>query len=468
MNAPVPDTSARAATTTAHAAPPELFPESLEFVNPVDVSEGEYRRLLGYPPGHRIGERAGELAAATRAWFAAHARPWVYARETFLQLDDTTLRLDGTAFDSPRLHAHFRRHGATRALVVAVSAGAAAEEQAHTLWQEGKPDEYFFLEMYASAAVEHLVATLSSCLCAVADREALVAIPHYSPGYAGWDVAEQPRLFTVLARRQKRAFPESLTVLPSGMLRPKKSLLAVVGLATRPANVAAALDGRRTPCLDCSWTPCAYRRAPYRHDLTANPPASAAPVASTSPAAQSSGAPAPRYTTNPRALAKWARERLQLETRDDGGVVATFRFEGTTCANTGHPLAFDYRIVLGPADQGRVVEQVSCTPAPGDGGYTQMCAYLRNSDALMAAIAAEQPLVGQPLDQVFVWPREARPAGCLCEADSRTHKWVLALETLHFALHPRTDARAADVTAGPAAGARATASPRSLVTVPPP
>ena len=63
-----------------------------------------------------------------------------------------------------------------------------------------------------------------------------------------------------------------------------------------------------------------------------------------------------------------------------------------------------------------------------------MCGYLDNSDRLMKAIDDEQPLQGEPLESVLAWRRPQASAGCYCEAESRTHKWGLVLETLHYAL----------------------------------
>jgi hypothetical protein len=70
-----------------------------------------------------------------------------------------------------------------------------------------------------------------------------------------------------------------------------------------------------------------------------------------------------------------------------------------------------------------------------------MCAYLSDAAGLMQAIATEKPLLGQPIDSVLQWSRTAAPTGCHCHAASRTHKWGLALEAIHFALtqrHPST------------------------------
>lgn len=394
------------------------------------VQEAEYLRLLGYPRGHEPGGRVQELMAWARAWYAQHGRPWVYLRETGLQLDGEALRLDGVEFRSRRLQEHFRRHEVRHAVLVAVSAGRECEEQAQRLWQEGKPDEYFFLEMFGSAVVEDLVARSSGRICDLAEHRGLLAVPHYSPGYSGWDVSEQPRLFDLIAQGMSRPLPGPLEVMASGMLRPKKSLLGVFGLA--PSAGRAAAEPGATPCENCAFTPCRYRRAPYRN--TAFAPSFVVPGTRVAePAAEPLTRDA-SYTVNARALRKWAAERVRLEPRDNGAVEAVFRFDGTTCSNLGHPLAFDYRVSLSGPDAGYRIQASSCAPAPGDEGHQATCAYLADPDKFLRDIAADQPLLGRPLDEVLAWSRAPAPAGCHCAAASRAHKWGLALEAIHFAL----------------------------------
>lgn len=396
----------------------ETFDPQPEF----HVPDAEYLRLLGYPRGHVPGDRVQELMTWARDWYAQNGGPWTYHRRVELQARGSALQLEGVEFASPRLREHFEQHHATGAVLVAVSAGRECEEHARELWNEGKPDEYFFLEIYGSAVVEDLVARTSGRLCAGAEHDGLMAVPHYSPGYAGWDVAEQNRLHALILEGMKGSLPGPLEVLSSGMLRPKKSLLAVFGLApltARPVVLA-------TPCEGCSFSPCRYRRAPYRH--TSGEGSVAARTLG-----QSATAPAaPRYTVNARALRKWATERVSLAPQADGTLEAIFRFDGTTCSH--QPLAFDYRVRLSGAATGSVILGSSCAPAPDDEGHKLTCSYLAGAEDHLHEIAADRPLVGRPLEEVFAWSRESASAGCHCTSASRTHKWGLALEAIHYAL----------------------------------
>jgi hypothetical protein len=228
-----------------------------------NVPEAGYKRLLGYPGRHALEGRAREIADATRQWHAQHGRPWIYAREAgALELDGAQIRINGAAFSSSLLHGRFQTAHVHAALLLAVSAGPQCEEKARALWLEGKPDEYFFMEMFGSAVVEHLVTVANGRLCAWADRQGMAALPHYSPGYSGWNVSEQPQLWDLI-RKAGSDFPGELDVLATGMLRPKKSLLAIIGL-TRHLDRARSFAGL-VPCESCSLPRCQYRRAPCLH-----------------------------------------------------------------------------------------------------------------------------------------------------------------------------------------------------------
>ncbi len=110
----------------------------------------------------------------------------------------------------------------------------------------------------------------------------------------------------------------------------------------------------------------------------------------------------------------------------------------------GRPLAFLYRVTLGPRDEGYPIRQQQCLPVEGDGGYTCMCRFIEDADGLMRAIGSEKPLRGKRLDAVLQWKRVPTAAGCYCEAASRDHKWGIVLETIHYALVQRELAGDAD------------------------
>ena len=367
---------------------------------PVDVQTAEYQRLLGYPPGFVMEGRPRELAQWAIEWYAAHGRPWLYARELdSAAADPRGVVLDRESFHSEALRDRFTRTQAGGAVLAAVSAGVEVEDEAQRLWRAERPDEYYFLEVLGSAIVERLAYIAGSRLCQWAEPQRLAVLPHDSPGYPSWDIGEQVRLLALLKR--SAALPGPLEALESGALTPKKSLLAVYPIAPASAQLRRLTDMQ--PCDNCRLPGCQYRRL--------------------------------NYTVNAKALRKWAGERLKLHPTDDGGVEARFRYDGTTCTNMGRALAFDYRVKLGPRKEGFLIEQQECAPAAGNSGYQSMCRYLEQGEKLLTTIADERAELGSTLAEAVGRRRPAAAAGCYCEPASRDHKWGLVLQTLHYALH---------------------------------
>jgi hypothetical protein len=412
--------------------------ESIELADAlsgVDVSAQEYTRLLGYPRDWVLEGRARELADWARDWYAKNGRPWFYARQAEsmeIDVDPTrsntirpnSIRIDGVDFNSKRLRGAFEQAGAHSAIMVAVGAGPEAEEYARLCWSEDRPDEYFFLEMFASAVVEHLTTIAGARLCDWAERQGMAVLPHSSPGYPEWDVAEQPRLLELIKQTRNDRFPSSVDAFDTGMLRPKKTQLAVFGVTHHIDRLQRLTS--LIPCESCSFGPCQYRRAPYKRAPRTTAEPLPARVAVLDEDAQ--------YTINRKALQRWSEQRLAMHSGPDGVIDATFRYDGTTCTNMGHPLAFVYNVKLGPRDEGYPILEQRCGPAADDSGHTAMCKFIEDPDRLMAAISSEKPLLGQRLNAILTWRREPNGAGCYCDPLSRIHKWGLVLETIHYAL----------------------------------
>jgi hypothetical protein len=400
-----------------------------------NIQPAEYKRLLGYPGDVVLEGRARELADWARHWYARNGQPWVFARECeSLSITNGSITIDGATFTSKRLQKTLVDAQAHGAILVAVSAGPELEDEAKKLWTEEKPDEYFFLEIFGSAVVEHLITMTGAKLCAWAEGRGMSVLPHYSPGYPQWDISEQPRLLNLIAREGVKT-PSAIEVLESGMLRPKKSLLAVFGLTNH-----TELAGRLTdliPCENCSFNPCQFRRAPYArvseysNTLGLLQSEKSADEVSPAPIGLDHNA---QYVVTAKALARWANERLTLTHHPDGSIEALFRYEGTTCSNMGRALYFDYHLLLGPREEGYPLRKLHCEPTPGNDGYTFMCRFMANAEHLMVAIDHEKPLLGRPLNDVLSWQRPNTGAGCYCEPASRKHKWGLVFETIHFAL----------------------------------
>ncbi len=364
----------------------------------VYVDPALFHRHLGLPDGVEPDAVTASLADDARDWYRECGDPWSHASiREILSIEGDKVHLEGgDELTSAVLADGFHAADARQAAIVGVSAGAAVDHEIDARFQSERPAEAMILNAYAVAAAEHLRARQGRRLRRQAAKSGMTVLPHYSPGYDGWDLDDQATLFAALDESGP------LSLLPSGGLRPTRSALAVFAITEKgiPAN---ELDG--------FWF----------HERK-------------SESGRNGAAPRRRYSFPEKTLAKWSRERLTIEERPDGKLIARFRFDGTTCSSLGMPLAFDYSIELSAEGaEGRRVVDTLCRPAEGDRGHRSMCGYLADPDRMSGAFD-EQPLLGCRLDDALGKLGEVSSSGCLCLEANRRHKWGIVLETLHYRL----------------------------------
>jgi len=241
------------ATPDPAAAVAELAPEELN-------------RLLGLPRARPLEGELADRAATASAWYSTHGRPRIAARRAEVGAIETErVRLEGGGTLSGRALAERLAAGrAHAALAVAITAGPEVDAETDRLWAAERPDEAFFLDRLATAVVERLVVRATTWLCREASAAGETALPHLSPGCGAWELEQQRPLWGWLVADEGGARAPSISpfeMLESGMLKPKLSLLAVVGLTRDP--VAAAANDPRSACRACDLTPCSFRRAPF-------------------------------------------------------------------------------------------------------------------------------------------------------------------------------------------------------------
>ena len=330
------------------------------------------------------GSKAGPRRWPTEAeaWYAEHGRPWIYAREaSTLTLDADGVRIDGRPFrqrapapvagrrrGAPRGAGRGRRRARARsgsgAAVAGREAGRVLLPRGLRLRRRRAPGDA------GRRPPVRLGRDAAAWRCCRTTARAIRS--GTSPSSRGCS--------TLLLTASAAPLPGPLEVLDSGMLRPKKSLLAVFGLTAprraadapaRPRARASAARSRRAST--GGRRIAAARRDRRRARSTSRPPTQSA----TTPLRRQSWIrPRPTRSTRRRCAAGRA-ERLTLTPRDDGTIDALFRYEGTTCTNMGRPLRFDYHVQLGPRDDGLSDPRPSAAgPAADDTGYTHMCRYI--------------------------------------------------------------------------------------------
>jgi cobalamin-dependent methionine synthase I len=120
------------------------------------------------------------------------------------------------------------------------------------LWDERELPLAVMLDSVGSAAAESLAEYANDLLCQAAISTAVKVTNRISPGYAGWDTAEQAALFALCP-----GGPIGVSLNESCVMTPGKSISFLVGIGT-----GARVDHYFTQCRRCWMRDCVYRRAP--------------------------------------------------------------------------------------------------------------------------------------------------------------------------------------------------------------
>lgn len=188
------------------------------------VPDATYKRFLRFPPARPLEGAMAEAADWAQDWYGQHGRPWIVHTPVKIEVEEPQqLRVNGLPMGGSRVARLF--HQATGGELILACAGIEAEEEAQRLWDAGEPDSYYFLEAYAAAVVESLLLRRRRELN---EQEADTSwTAHACPGHGNWSILDNLKLIKIA--RQALELPAEVDVLESGMLRPKKSLLGLMG-----------------------------------------------------------------------------------------------------------------------------------------------------------------------------------------------------------------------------------------------
>lgn len=159
---------------------------------------------------------------------------------------DVTLTAGGVCFTTGKIVASQLRD-AEFAAFFACTIGEGMEGQVKCLFDQGDAVLGHFADVIASEAAEQVAGLLHDHIEQSMAKNGDRVTNRYSPGYCGWSVVEQNRLFTL--------FPEGfcgISVSESSLMAPVKSVSGVVGIGK---NVAR----RPYLCGSCGQNTCTYK-----------------------------------------------------------------------------------------------------------------------------------------------------------------------------------------------------------------
>ena len=220
---------------------------------PLAIDPDEVLRFQGYKKGRDVATpdvRAllDEALAEGRSLMAPRAvARWAPVTDRSAH----ALHVDGEMLSIPRIGALWGP--VTDVAAVVCTIGDALERRVADLWEGRELPLASMLDSVGSGAVESLAEHVNDLLCQQG-LPSLRVTNRISPGYANWDVAEQPRLFALCS-----AEAIGVTLNEACVMTPGKSISLLVG-----AGAEARVDHYFTQCARCWMRDCAYRRAPAR------------------------------------------------------------------------------------------------------------------------------------------------------------------------------------------------------------
>ena len=204
-------------------------------------------RSLGYP---REATPPAQVVRSTEQ-ILAEARPWLQPRGTFALYAVTRQTAHSLEIGGATITGNIGEflHGAERVAVFMVTVGSEITRRAEARCRAGDAFAGLALDAIGSwaaeAAAEALMEQLNSQL-----RTGESFTLRYSPGYCGMDLEQQRTLF-------KLAPAESIgiSLLPSLLMQPLKSISGIVGLGPREI-----VGIHLSPCERCPQVGCHMRR----------------------------------------------------------------------------------------------------------------------------------------------------------------------------------------------------------------
>jgi cobalamin-dependent methionine synthase-like protein len=218
---------------------------------PLAIDADEVLRFQGYKAGIDVPS-PDVLALFDEALALGHTlmSPRAVLRRMPVARDGDRLVADGVTLTIPRIAA---RWGAIDEIVAGVcTIGAALEAHVAALWEARELPLAVMLDSVGSGAVESLAEYVNDLLCQEGIARGVKVTNRVSPGYGGWDVAEQRLLWRLCP-----GDAVGVTLNESCFMTPAKSITILVG-AGRDARV----DDYFSQCTRCWMRDCAYRRTP--------------------------------------------------------------------------------------------------------------------------------------------------------------------------------------------------------------
>lgn len=214
----------------------------------LDVSTDIIEKFMGYEPGHApepMPQLIQEVLGIAHDYCDIRGG-YVIQKDININKEDKIMRINGTEFEVKKIITNQLKKMDTVALFVC-TAGPGIGNYSKELMHEGDFIKGYIADVVGSEIVESAMDKIQADLEVQMEAQGLHITDRYSPGYCGWSVGEQHKLFSF--------FPKDfcgITLTPSSLMQPIKSVSGVIGIGT-------AVSRKGYVCNMCDMVNCIYR-----------------------------------------------------------------------------------------------------------------------------------------------------------------------------------------------------------------
>jgi hypothetical protein len=214
----------------------------------LEVSTEIIEKFMGYEPGNApepIPQLIDEVMTAANEYGDIKGG-FVILEDIDINRNEKTLHINNTVFEVKKIVANQLKKIDNLALF-ACTAGPEIGTLSKELMHDGDFIKGYVADVVGSEMVESAMDKIQNDLEQKMEGQSLHITDRYSPGYCGWSVGEQHKLFSFL--------PENfcgITLTPSSLMQPIKSVSGIIGIGSE-------VERKGYVCQMCDMVNCIYR-----------------------------------------------------------------------------------------------------------------------------------------------------------------------------------------------------------------
>jgi hypothetical protein len=219
--------------------------------NSLDVDLSHIEQVLGYGEGDDrtiVDSVVQEILSEKELFNGIKAEYRIFDNPQFVE-KDKSLIIGSERFEINKIL--FRQlRGSSSVAVFLCTAGSKIGIKTRAAMSEGDPVKGYLYDMLGTLVVDAAADKMQEALGKTISERGLKITNRYNPGYCGWGVAEQHKLFRLMGDNYC-----GIKITESALMQPIKSLSGFIGIGEK-------VRFNEYTCSLCDLKNCAYREVP--------------------------------------------------------------------------------------------------------------------------------------------------------------------------------------------------------------